>query len=112
MDALHEANCVRRSDIWFALQEFSLALATLQTGLEHYMKAAVADPSLESESSDEEDDGVGESGNNTETEELEPGATLTFPVKPAGITEGDWKVYRAVVLTRREFDKKFKAMWA
>ncbi|KAG8971374.1 hypothetical protein FRC05_011136 [Tulasnella sp. 425] len=110
--ALIEANWVRRSDIWFALQEFSLALATLQTGLEHYMKAAAADPSLESESSDEEDDWRDESGNSAETEELEPGATVTFPVKPAGVTEGDWKVYRAIVLTKREFDEKFKAMWA
>ncbi|KAG8944708.1 hypothetical protein FRC04_001607 [Tulasnella sp. 424] len=112
VNALIEANWVRRSDVWFSLQEFSLALATLQTGLEHYMKATASDPNLESESSDEEEDDTDESENASETEDLEPGVTSTFPVKPASITVGDWKVYRAVVLTKREFDEKFKGMWA
>ncbi|KAG8944709.1 hypothetical protein FRC04_001608 [Tulasnella sp. 424] len=107
-----EANRIRPSDIWFLFEEFSLALATLQTGLEHYMKAAAADPSLESESSDEEEDDADESENEGETEDLEPGVTSTFLVKPVGISEGDWKVYRGVVLTKREFDEKWKAMWA
>lgn len=76
------------------------------------MKAAASDPSLESESSDEEEDETNESETESGEEELEPGVTSTFPIKPAGITEGDWKVYRAVVLTKREFDEKFKLNWA
>lgn len=76
------------------------------------MKAAAADPNLDSESSDGEDDQEDEGRDEIEGEKLEPGTTMTFPVKPARITDGDWKVYRAVVLTKREFDEKFKAMWA
>lgn len=76
------------------------------------MKAAASEPTLDEESSDEEEDrgDVGLDGNEADT--LEPGATSTFPVKAAGITDGDWRVYRAIVLTKREFDDKFKAMWA
>ncbi|KAG8926835.1 hypothetical protein FRC01_008315 [Tulasnella sp. 417] len=112
VQALVEANWVRLSDVWFSLQEFSLALATLQTGLEHYMKAAAADPNFDTESSEEQDDQLEEERDEIEEDTLDPGATLTFPVKAAGVTDGDWKVYRTIVLTRREFNEKFKAMWA
>ncbi|KIO24167.1 hypothetical protein M407DRAFT_213317 [Tulasnella calospora MUT 4182] len=109
---LLEANGIRRGDVWFLLQEFSLSLATLLTGLEHYMKAAAADPNVDSESSDEGYDHGNEGRDESDGDTLEPGVTSIFPVKPAGITDGDWKVYRAVVLTKREFDKKFRVMWA
>ncbi|KAG9050595.1 hypothetical protein FS837_004120 [Tulasnella sp. UAMH 9824] len=108
---LTEANGIRQSDIWSALQAFLSALATLQTGLEHYMKAAAAGPNLESESSDEGGDPGDEGRDANEGDTLEPGATSIFPVKPAGITDGDWKLYRAVVLTKREFEEKFKTTW-
>ncbi|KAG8906647.1 hypothetical protein FRC01_007935 [Tulasnella sp. 417] len=107
---LVEANLVRQSDIWASLQDFSIALATLQTGLEHYIKATRTAPNLDSKSSDGEDDEL--DGGQDEGDTLEPGATSIFPVKPTGITDGDWKVYRAIVLTKREFDEKFKAMGA
>ncbi|KAG9019792.1 hypothetical protein FRB90_007935 [Tulasnella sp. 427] len=111
--ALVEANRVRISDVWFALQDFSLALATLQTGLEHYLKASAADSTADTGSdSDDETDDWDENPNRESVKELEPGATSTFLEKPPGVTEGDWKVYRAVVLTKREFDEKWKAMWA
>lgn len=127
VDALTEDNRVRSSDVWFALKDFSLALATLQTGLEHYLKAVVADPGSDSESSDEEEDGEdggesetetdsteaeAETADETEAGQFEAGATRIIPLKPQTITEGDWKVYRAIVQTRREFDVKFKAMWS
>ncbi|KAG8924160.1 hypothetical protein FRC01_011870 [Tulasnella sp. 417] len=121
-ETLIKVNRIRQSDVWYELEEFALALATLQTGLEHYFKAVAADPSLDSESSDSEEDGEEEEEGRSEAEveaeaeaeaqQFEPGATSIFPVKPKNITEGDWKVYRAVVLTRQEFDVKFKAMWA
>ncbi|KIO24164.1 hypothetical protein M407DRAFT_213307 [Tulasnella calospora MUT 4182] len=119
-DTLTTANGIRENDVWYLLEEFSLALATLQTGLEHYLKAVAADPNLDSESSDEEEDGAeeGESGSETEAEaeaeaqQFEPGATSIFPMKPQNISDGDWKVYRAVVLTKQEFDEKFRPMWA
>ncbi|KAG8926836.1 hypothetical protein FRC01_008316 [Tulasnella sp. 417] len=142
IEALTRDNRVRQNDVWFALKEFSLALATLQTGLEHYLKAAASSTSVNEESSDEEEDseegkdeweteseaetqsepetGTGAGTQTwtntgtmkTKTRRFEPGATRIFPVKPENITDGDWKVYRAVVLTGREFQAKFRAMWA
>ncbi|KAG8921610.1 hypothetical protein FRC01_000166 [Tulasnella sp. 417] len=111
-DVLVEANGIRRSDLWFWLQEFSVALAALQTGLEHYMKAVAADSNIEGQLSDSESEGEDEGRDGEEEDTLEPGATWIFPVKPTGITDGDWKVYRATVLARRDFNAKFKKMWA
>ncbi|KAG8943063.1 hypothetical protein FRC00_011381, partial [Tulasnella sp. 408] len=110
-DTLVKVNGIRQSDVWYLLEDFQLALATLQTGLEHYLKAVMGDSGLESESSDEEEGEEGESKSERESEseaEDEPGA----PGKPKGVSDGDWKVYRAVVLTKQEFDEKFRAMWS
>ncbi|KAI4203482.1 MAG: hypothetical protein LQ350_001820 [Teloschistes chrysophthalmus] len=38
VDALERANGVRKSDVWFLLNDFSLVLATIQTSLAHFMK--------------------------------------------------------------------------
>ena len=38
VDALERANGVRKSDVWFLLNDFSLVLATLQTSLANFLK--------------------------------------------------------------------------
>lgn len=38
VDALEAANGVRKSDVWFLLNDFSLVLATIQTSLANFMK--------------------------------------------------------------------------
>ena len=42
----------------------------------------------------------------------ERGSTEAFPARPAGVAEADWKVYRAIVLLRTEFDHKWRETWA
>lgn len=42
----------------------------------------------------------------------ERGCTDAFPGKPPGTSDGEWKVYRAMVLLRKEFDDKWRVTWA
>ncbi|KAG8876124.1 hypothetical protein FRB98_007452 [Tulasnella sp. 332] len=122
--ALHRSNMLRVGDIWFALQDFSMAIAAVQMGLENYMAAqrlASVDGGEHVDDVDEVpvDDLEEKEGMDTKQgslEELwkshESGATEAFPTMPLGTNEGDWKVYRSIVLLRKEFDEKWRATWA
>ncbi|KAG9000216.1 hypothetical protein FRB94_005612 [Tulasnella sp. JGI-2019a] len=120
--ALHKSNMLRLGDIWFALQDFSMAMAAIQMGLENYMTAQRLD-STDSGELDEEDTPVDDleekEGMDVKQESLEEfwknhenGATEAFPSRPLGTSDGDWKVYRSIVLLRKEFDDKWRATWA
>lgn len=65
VDALERANGVRKSDVWFLLNDFSLVLATIQTSLANFMKIP------EGGSGDMEDlVGGGDEGNNKDDEQF------------------------------------------
>lgn len=97
---------MKRGDVWFALQDFSLALATLRTGLEHYFK------SIAGAAEDDEPDLEDGTDSDSEDENEEIPVSSTLPSKPKGVDSGDWNVYRTVVATKQEFDEKWKKMWA
>lgn len=63
--ALESANGVRKSDVWFLLNDFSLVLATIITSLANYMKIP------EGETDMEDLVGGGDDGNNKDEEALE-----------------------------------------
>ncbi|KAG8960836.1 hypothetical protein FRC03_006079 [Tulasnella sp. 419] len=119
-EALNRDNMIRRGDIWYALQDFSLAMAAVQMGLENFMKSEGDGDADEMDAHNEnEDDLEDKEGFDTKKEQLveawkenEKGSTIAFPTKPESITDGDWKVYRALVLLRTEFDEKWKLTWA
>ncbi|KAJ7084759.1 hypothetical protein C8R43DRAFT_1115430 [Mycena crocata] len=102
---LAKANGIRRGDVWYLLQDFSLTLATIENSLKQLLKAvphptdAVDPQSHDPAEADDEDD-----------EEALPGET-DFQ-RPEGVGDSDWKLYTIVNGVRREFDEKFKAMWA
>lgn len=109
-------NQVRRSDIWFALNEFSLVLATIVN-------------SLESSITRENDDDIFDVAGLGDMDEPEVGGQS--PVAGDEDEESDWdgspdddygdpvmneagllKVSIAFNLLKKTFDEKFKAMWA
>ncbi|KAL8826730.1 MAG: hypothetical protein Q9170_007294, partial [Blastenia crenularia] len=65
IDALERANGVRKSDVWFLLNDFSLVLATIQTSLGNYMKIPEGEVDMEDLV------GGGDEGNNKDEEALE-----------------------------------------
>jgi len=121
--ALHRSNLLRLGDIWFALQDFSLAMGSVQMGLENYMKAqSVGNTKDELDEQDAEgamDDLEEKDGMDVKQESLEElwktserGATEAFPSRPPGTSDGEWKVYRSIVMLRKEFDDKWRPTWA
>lgn len=109
VQALTTWNQLRQGDVWFALQDFSLALSTLRTGLEHYFK------SIEGAAEDDESDlDLEQIEEDSEDEDQNDGTPVSaaFPTKPKGVDDGDWNIYRAIVATKEEFGEKYKKMWA
>ncbi|KAL8938825.1 MAG: hypothetical protein Q9216_003685 [Gyalolechia sp. 2 TL-2023] len=70
IDALERANGVRKSDVWFLLNDFSLVLATIMTSLAGYMKI----PDVDAAGNMEDLVGGGDEGVNKEEEALETAA--------------------------------------
>lgn len=64
VDALERANSVRKADVWFLLNDFSLVLATIQTSLANFMK-------IPDTATDMEDlVGGGDEGNNKDEDQF------------------------------------------
>jgi hypothetical protein len=108
VSTLAKANGIRRGDVWYLLQDFSLTLTTIQNSLKQLLMAVpgnteatepqVHDPA-ETEEEESHTTGVGEG----EADDFQ---------RPAWVNERDWKLYTVASGALREFDEKFKAMWA
>ncbi|KAJ5042660.1 hypothetical protein J3E72DRAFT_253800 [Bipolaris maydis] len=132
LNALEKANKIRRSDVWFHLNDFSLVLATIITALTNFIKPSSpseADATdlkgsgdVHEESKDDNttigsDDNAGQEGNDS---------TSTNVWAPIGVWDDEddetkgWddvdmrlpKVLKAFLCLKGEFDGKFKQMWA
>jgi hypothetical protein len=119
------ANGIRRGDVWYLLQDFSMTLMTVKTALEQLLTKASKDAQLTTKASKEAtaagvdledvDSGYGtfdpseEGRDDSEVDDDE--ATNGFK-RPSGVTERDWRVYEVVQSAASEFDVKFRAMWA
>ncbi|KAL4072373.1 hypothetical protein V8B97DRAFT_1958702 [Scleroderma yunnanense] len=119
------ANAIRRGDIWFLLQDFTLALLSVRGVLENLImrKARAA---IEEGSDDDSVDGTEDLAElNLSDEEADEGdeeddiggkknikAWSRGRTQPRGVSEDDWRVLEVVEESLQEFQEKFKAMWA
>ncbi|KAL9602428.1 MAG: hypothetical protein Q9219_001852 [cf. Caloplaca sp. 3 TL-2023] len=158
-DALERANGIRKSDVWFALNDFSLVLATIVTSLGNYMKIPEGEVDMEDlvgggdegANRDEEafaaaDSGYGsEAGSVKELTAEVSESVLQGKGRKKGKVEESWEdeadreeawdegdsgegeedvrtvgeiekgfvdIYRAFSKLKKEFDEKFRAMFA
>ncbi|CAE6542924.1 unnamed protein product [Rhizoctonia solani] len=139
---LIEANGLRKGEIWFVLQNFSMALATILASLRVLLIDRVADPTPEPEqeakprlksanwdeemSGEEEDEsktqvpnpkketGMEDEGDDKEEARAERELLdgLEITSRPADVPEEDWVVYEAFQSVTNEFYEKWKKMWA
>jgi hypothetical protein len=104
--ALVKANGIRGGDIWYLLQDFTLVLATIENSLKQLLIAVSGfakadDPQSHDPAEMEEEELEGDNEHSTEGFE-----------RPAGVSDSDWALYTVANGALRDFNEKFKAMWA
>ncbi|OCH85272.1 P-loop containing nucleoside triphosphate hydrolase protein [Obba rivulosa] len=105
--ALKVSNGIREGEIWYLLQDFMLTLKTVRAGIVQLLQRSANGDGPESGdvdsgySSVDPTDGTGESSDDNETIK-----------RPYGVSDEDWKVYETIDAVTKEFEVKFKAMWA
>ena len=112
--ALRAANGIRDGEMWYVLQEFSLTLKAIRTGLVQLLLKTAAAAGAGDEAS-ELDSGYGTMSAGADPAEVdmdaEGGEQGEFK-RPAGVSNRDWRVYEVLNGVTLEFDEKFRAMWA
>lgn len=120
VSTLAAANGIRRGDVWYLLQDFSLTLQTIKVGLEEMLKKAAKEAAAKSTVGEEDvqegtdpDSGYGshdpaEMDNDDDDDDV---GNTEFK-KPDGVDRLDWRVYDVIKTTQAEFNEKFKKMWA
>jgi hypothetical protein len=105
--ALVNANKIRRGEVWFKLNDFSLVLATIIASMKNFMGLKADDEDFADlrGSGDAAEELAGEESDGEE-EELGGG---TWSTHGGG---GMAKVLKAFVMLKASFDEKFKVMWA
>ncbi|RDB27044.1 hypothetical protein Hypma_005062 [Hypsizygus marmoreus] len=122
--ALAAANGIRRGDVWYLLQDFTLTLMTIKSSLEQLLVKAsqgtrdTSMPTAENELAETDiDSGYGTFDPAEAEREPEDGADdgnegiMGFR-RPNGVTDADWRIYEVVSGATAVFEGKFKAMWA
>ena len=124
------ANGIRRGDVWYLLQDFSMTLMTVKTALEQLLMKASKDAQHATKASKEAtpagplsvdlediDSGYGtfdpsEEDRDDDNDEVDDEEASGGFKRPSGVTERDWRVYEVVEAAASEFGAKFRAMWA
>jgi len=113
VETLAIANGIRRGDVWYLLEDFTLTLQTVEAALKQLLTHASKD------SKAEPDQGVHDPVDDAEEmyidvdEDHEEGVEHTSAApRQEGLSDSDWNVYNVVTQVSKEFQEKFKAMWA
>lgn len=116
VETLALANGIRRGDVWYLLQDFSLTLQTVEAALKQLLTHASKDSEAQSFSSDQgmldPVDDMEEMYNDVEDNEEGAEHTSDDAQRQEGLSDSDWNVYNVVTQVCKEFQEKFKAMWA
>jgi hypothetical protein len=112
VQSLALANGIRRGDVWYLLQDFTLTLQTVEAALKQLLTQASKDSKAEADQGmlDPVDD-MEEMYIDSEDDEEDAGQASDAP-RQEGLSDSDWNVYNVVTQVCKEFQEKFKAMWA
>ena len=116
------ANGIRKGDIWYFLQDFSLTLLTVKTALQQLLSKAskdrVAEGTVEMEDDNSHefyDAAEGDDDYDVNKESSSSSSTNNRNSdfdRPAMVKDADWRVYEVVSAAADEFNEKFRKMWA
>ena len=109
--ALKAANGIRDGEMWYVLQDFSLTLKSIRTGLAQLLQKAADNASSEGDAVSELDSGFASMDPAEADPDLEGSEHGDFK-RPAGVSDRDWRVYEVLNAVTAEFDEKFRKTWA
>lgn len=110
--ALASANGIRRGDVWYLLQDFTLVLMTIRSVLWQLLVKVSRDSAHEGTDAEEEVmDSAYDSFDLAEMDEHEEDVDKGSE-RPKGVRNLDWNVYEVVDGALKEFQEKFGNMWA
>ena len=119
VSTLAHANGIRRGDIWYLLQDFTLTLLTVKVALQQLLLKASKEKVAEGAAETEEDDNHGfyDAAEVDDDYDVKESSSSTSNKKsdfdrPARVRDADWRVYEIVSAAADEFNEKFKKMWA
>ncbi|KZP15484.1 P-loop containing nucleoside triphosphate hydrolase protein [Athelia psychrophila] len=112
--ALDTANGIRPGDLWYLLQDFTLTLMTIKNALEQLLLKAAQEATQVGQEVQPavELDSECVSFDHTEIDDGDADEGGTEFKRPKGVKDNDWKVYEVVSGALKEFEEKFKAIWA
>ncbi|KAH9911646.1 hypothetical protein B0H21DRAFT_704621, partial [Amylocystis lapponica] len=108
---LEKANIIRRGDIWYLLQDFTLSLKVIRSGLGQLLTNASQNQDAESEAPTDLDSGYATFDPAEADGDEEDGKEGSMK-RPTGVSDRDWRLYQVLDSVTNEFDEKFRAMWA
>ena len=103
VDSLITGNGLRPGDVWFKLEEFHYILLGIKSSLELWLTNI--DENIVFDDNELLDDEDGNDDGHDESNEIEE-------KRSTKISSETWKVYYAISRLQREFNKKFRAIWA
>ena len=122
---LAHANAIRRGDIWYLLQDFTLTLLTVKTALQKLLlkvseECPAAEEAAEAEGREDDvfcsptevDDDHDDDDNVTKKPSDKKIVSESTFDRPANVSDADWRVYEIVGAVSDEFNEKFRKMWA
>jgi len=117
VSTLAHANGIRRGDIWYLLQDFTLTLLTVKVSLQQLLLKASKEATETAE--EEEVHGfydaaeVGDYDDDYDAKESSSSNNKKSDFdRPARVKDADWRVYQVVSGAADEFNEKFRKIWA
>lgn len=114
VSALHKANGIRPGDVWYVLQDFHMTLMTVRSALEQLLVKASGEVKEEEEEEGVDDLEVDSGYFSADVGDDQEDSAASGPEfkRPTRVSDRDWRVYEVVDGVLREFEEKYKKMWA
>ena len=120
---LAHANGIRRGDIWYLLQDFTLTLLTVKMALQQLLLKASKETEGATKTEDEDDDddndnhGFYDVDHDYDDDDVKESSSSTGNKdsdfeRPARVRDADWRLYEVMSAAADEFNEKFRKIWA
>lgn len=110
VEALVVYNGIRRGEIWYLLQDFTLTLKAIRASLAQMIDSRARGANDDSEAALEETDFL--QGMDPAEMDQDNDSQGTGIRRPTGVSDSEWRTFETIHALTEDFEAKFRAMWA